>query len=383
VPEARRLLLWSAGLYPPASLRAPDGIALALHNLGSVQVDPLNRCGRNHDLVLAARVDGYRLDDWQSVVHGPCPREFVEYYDKALCIVRASDLPLHRHKVLGSSDYHRRRLKFLQDNKEAADRILCEIQERGPLCSLDIEGEDRINWWWGKSRLIKAVLDVLFTESTLLVHHRQGTRRYYDLPERLVRPQHLADREITPEDMLLNRVGAIGLLDITSPQASWDLGPKKELRLAAGRLVDQGVLVRIRWDGGKRELFGLAESVRAWEESATTAHEPRISLLAPLDNLLWDRRLLSELFGFDYSWEVYLPVNKRKFGYYVLPVLYGEGFVGRAEPVMDFKTRKLFVKGLWWEQGFKPDRKFKDAWARTMAGFRDFLSAEKVEGERV
>jgi uncharacterized protein YcaQ len=378
-PEARRFLLGYQGLYPARDLSMPDGISDALRKLGSVQIDPLNICGRNHDLVLFARVDGYRLDDWQGVVHSGLPREFLEFYDKALCIIPSEDFPVHYQGLILSSSRRERRLGFLRENQEATDRILSEITERGPLSSKDIEGTERINWWWGKSRLIKAVLDVLFMEGRVLTHHREGNRKFYDLPERLL-PGELLEpkgyRYCTGKRLLL-RARASGLLDVGSPQASWDLGKKPEVRAILESLLEKGLLARVKVDGVKNELVAPAENLRGWDDHTV---EPAVSLLAPLDNALWDRRFVKALFGFDYSWEVYLPPAKRKYGYYVLPVLYGDALVGRVEPVMDFRAGVLEIRGTWWEEGFKPDRRFRDSWREAVESLAGFLGAVKTKG---
>ena len=376
-PEARRFLLGYQGLYPARNLSMPDGIRDALGKLGSVQIDPLNICGRNHDLVLFARVAGYRLDDWQEVVHSGLPRQFLEFYDKALCIIPSEDFPVHYQGLILSSSRRERRLRFLRENQEAVDRILSEITERGPLSSKDIEGTERISWWWGKSRLIKAVLDVLFMEARVLTHHREGNRKFYDLTERLL-PGELLEpkgRRYCAGKRLLLRAGAVGLLDVTSPQASWDLGKKPELKPVLESLVEKGLLARVRVDGVKNELVAPAERVREWDDHTI---EPAVCFLAPLDNALWDRRLVKALFGFDYSWEVYLPPAKRKYGYYVLPVLYGDTLVGRVEPVMDFRAGVLEIKGTWWEKGFRPDKRFRNAWREATESLAGFLGASKI-----
>lgn len=367
-------------LYPARNLAMPTGVPEVLHRLRSVQIDPLNICGRNHDLVLASRVRGYHLDDWQDVVHSGLPRDFLEFYDKALCIIPSEDFPVHYKGFILSSSHRGERLRFLRENQEAVNRILSEIAKHGPLSSKDIEGTERISWWWGKSRLIKAVLDVLFMEARVLVHHREGNRKFYDLPDRLL-PKELLEPKGEGdciEAKFLIRVRANGLLDIANPQASWDLGKKKDVRTALERLVEKGLLARVRVDGVKNELVALPERVREWDDQTA---EPVVSFLAPLDNVLWDRKLVRALFGFDYSWEVYLPPTKRKYGYYVLPVLYGDAMVGRVEPVMDFKARILEIKSLWWEEAFRPDRKFRDSWREAMESFADFLGARKITGK--
>ena len=103
--------------------------------------------------------------------------------------------------------------------------------------------------------------------------------------------------------------------------------------------------------------------------------ELRQEFLAPLDNLLWDRKLIAALFDFDYTWEVYVPKDKRKYGYYVLPLLYGERLVGRIEPVFDKKARQLTVKNIWYEADFVPDTAFKKALDERLFRFSSFCQS--------
>ena len=102
------------------------------------------------------------------------------------------------------------------------------------------------------------------------------------------------------------------------------------------------------------------------------------ALIAPLDNLLWDRKTLSRIFDFDYRWEVYTPKKKRNYGYYVLPVLYGDNFCARVDPEFDKNTRILTVRNWWWEDGVKPDREMKDALQRCLEDFLVYLDAEGI-----
>ncbi|HEY7599430.1 MAG TPA: crosslink repair DNA glycosylase YcaQ family protein, partial [Candidatus Limnocylindrales bacterium] len=108
---------------------------------------------------------------------------------------------------------------------------------------------------------------------------------------------------------------------------------------------------------------------------------PTVTFLAPLDPLMWDRRLLRELWGFDYLWEVYVPEHKRRWGYYVLPMLFGDRFVGRIEPRFDRRARVLTVIGLWWEDGFRPrrERGFVSALRSALKAYARFVGAQRIE----
>jgi uncharacterized protein YcaQ len=135
----------------------------------------------------------------------------------------------------------------------------------------------------------------------------------------------------------------------------------------------------------KRRFFVRTMDLPALEAAAGESLDPsHAALVAPLDNLTWDRELLRQVFDFDYCWEIYKPKEKREYGYYVLPVLYGERFVARAEPVFDKRARVLTIAGWWWEIGVRPDAAMKAALAACVSEFADYLGAIDVRlGERV
>ena len=106
--------------------------------------------------------------------------------------------------------------------------------------------------------------------------------------------------------------------------------------------------------------------------------DPRMSFIAPLDPLLWDKPLLFALWDFRYTWEIYTPALKRKYGYYTLPVLYGENFAGRIEAIADHKKNILVVKGLWWETDIRQTDAIKDSLQQTLQKFAEFNDCQEI-----
>ncbi len=129
--------------------------------------------------------------------------------------------------------------------------------------------------------------------------------------------------------------------------------------------------------------YAVAED-RPWLDAAVatgSVADPGVTFVAPLDPFMWDRRLLRDLFGFDYIWEVYVPEPKRRWGYYVLPILFGDRLVGRFEPRLDRATRTLRILGIWWEVGFNPRTAdgFVPAMRAALAAYCDFVGAKSVD----
>ena len=384
---ARRFLVLRHHLAPPRSLPpAPESVLAVVQRLGSLQFDPLEVPGaRNHDLVLHARIAGYRREWTDGWLYGPQRRLF-EIYNKALNIVPLEELPHYRIGWERSAREHDDGI--LREEAPVATAILEAIRRDGPLSTAAFAEHDHsVDWWWAPTRAARAVAEALFVSGRLGIARREGSRRYYDLIERLVPPDVLARRE--PEEAamrhrLLSRYQATGL---SAPSAQNDVmaraGTAKERIRRTAELVDEGLLIPVEIDGLKGTRYLVTADVGSLREAAAWDPDGRrgAAFIAPLDPLLWDRRLLRDLWDFDYLWEVYVPAAKRRWGYYVLPILWGDRLVGRIEPRLERATGTLWIAGLWWEDGFAPRRAagFVPAMRRALADFGAFVGANRTE----
>jgi len=204
------------------------------------------------------------------------------------------------------------------------------------------------------------------------------------VPPELVRQRE--SQEDALRHRLLSRYRAVGLL---AGQASADIiystGTVKDRARWVAELVDSGTLVPVIVEGIRQLRYSLAEERPLLEATASRSRRsPALTFLAPLDSLVWDRRLLRELFGFDYTWEVYVPAAKRRHGYYVLPLLFGDRIVGRIEPRLDRRTGALAVVGVWFEPSFEPmeEPHFVPALATAVHAYREFVGAQSVTWPR-
>lgn len=251
----------------------------------------------------------------------------------------------------------------VKHNPVAVRRVLAEIRERGPLSSADLDLDDKVDWPWGPTRLARAALEALYFAGRLIVSDKTGTRKAYDLPERhmpealLSAPDPFATDEEYVDWHVLRRIGSVGLL-WNRPGDAWlgIIGMKSPERNGAFvRLLEKDRIREVRVEEVPYPLYIRKEDMPLLNESADgpgfAASDQRASVLAPLDNLLWDRHLIRELFGFDYVWEVYKPAKERKYGYYVLPVLCGDRFVARFEPVKTRPGDRFSIRRWWWEEG--------------------------------
>ncbi|MFI5262599.1 MAG: DNA glycosylase AlkZ-like family protein [Candidatus Limnocylindrales bacterium] len=385
---ARRYLVKHHLLAPPRAVTAgPAGVMRVFDALGSIQFDPLAVAGRNHDLVLHARVAGYEPAWTDALLYER--RTLFEAHNKALCLLPLEELPAYRIAWDRGRVVHER--GTMPDHQDLATHILDRIRTEGPLSSRDFEREPAIDWYWGPTNRVRAILEALWESGVIGLARRDGNRRYYDLVERLYPARLLAvqlDEREQLRHKLLSRHRANGLLGDAGPAELWSglhesrrdgrrvgAALRAELRQ---ELVAAGALVPVTVEGvrGGRYIPAdrLAHLEQAQDELARGAPvgdgPPAVTFLAPLDPLVWDRDLLRLLFGFDYVWEVYVPEARRRWGYYVLPLLFGDRLVGRIEPRIDRRAGTVTILGLWWEPGFAPRR--SDGF---VAAARDALAA--------
>ncbi len=384
---ARRFLVARHGLAPPRALPArPDSVLTAVERLGVLQFDPLEVPGaRNHDLVLHSRVRGYRREWCDQWLYGDDRRLF-EIYNKSLNIVPMAELPHYSHSWTRYSDHYSDGV--LTEHADVVNEVLAELKKRGPLTTADFAHHSySVDWWWAPTRAARAILEALFVVGRVGIARRAGNRRYYDLIERIVPPAILKKRESAEEatlHRLLSRFRAVGL---TSPQANAEVivgtGKAPERQRLTEELVERGAILPVTVEGSRVTRYAIASEKPLLDDAARAdaAGAPQVALLAPLDPFIWDRRLLATVFDFDYIWEVYVPEPKRRWGYYVLPVLFGDRLVGRIEPRLDRATKTLRILGLWWEEGFSPRREvgLVDAMRDALVDYARFVGANKVE----
>ena len=383
---ARRFLVARHALAPARSLEGGlDAVLEVFRRLGSIQFDPLAVAGRSHDLVLHARVAGYD-PAWCDLLYER--REIFEAFNKGLSLVPIADLPWFRVR----SSRHAARV--LGENAEVAERVLERVRSEGPLSSLDFESERgaTTDWFGVPTNTVRAVLEAYNVTGVIGLARRDGNRRYYDVAERLLPDEVLAQEIPLREQLrhkLLSRYRAHGLGGIGGGGDVFSgLGPANpdpRLPEYPGRtslreeLVAGGELVPVEVENVRGKRFVLAGDVDLLERPPAPA--PTVAFLAPFDAFVWDRGLLGSLFGFDYVWELFVPPAKRRWGWYVLPMLFGDRLVGRIEPRIDRAGGRVQMIGLWWENGFAPRRAegFVDAMREGLRAYLRFAGVEAIE----
>ncbi len=377
-------MLLHQGLYLPRKLEGKDGILYYFKRVGSIQFDPLDKVGWNPDLVLQSRINKYKPVLLQELLY--TDRKLLDGWDKNKSIYRVEDWPYFARYRERARDKYSERV----DIKKIIPEIREKISDIGPLSSIDLKFNTKVDWSWAPTRAARAALTSMYEWGELIVHHRIGTRMVYDFTD-----NNLADDILSAPDPnksekeyykwhVKRRIGSIGMV--------WDLSgsawlgirglKKKERSEAISRLVEAGDLISIEVEGSKYLYFIRKEEEGLLKRVVNeTFPKESAAIIAPLDNLLWDRSLIEEIFNFDYVWEVYKPVSERKYGYYVLPILYGDRFIARFEPEFDRDKKALIIKDWWWEPGVKPTEKMQKALSVGFKQFLEYLSGERIKDE--
>ncbi len=390
VVTARRFVMGRQGLWPGRRWSGLDGAGSAMRAMEDLQLDPLVVVARAHDLALAGRVVDYAIDDWATLTYER--REFFEW-GGWLAVRPMEELPFFR--VIMRRE--RAQAHWVEVEREHADAIAemrTLLRSGREVSNRDFAMRDRtrIDDYRGRKDSALA-LHYLWRVGEAMVVRRERFERVYALTEAVAPAWALrAVDEAEAEDVLFRKaVAADGLTKLTSINSFL----RRKDRVAAlaawreHRLAD-GTLVEVRVEGWRATHVALGSDAgvlaeleaggvpAAWAPLATTTDE-EATFLSPLDPVS-ARGRAKPLFGFDYVWEVYKPVEKRSFGYYTMPILWGDRLVGRFDPKLDRSTGTLVINGLWLEDpSLARDAAFAEAMARAMTRFRAFLGARRLD----
>lgn len=375
--QARRFLLRHHGLIGPHRFLGKQGALDFVRQSGCIQYDPIDVCGKNSELVLQSRVSGFEKSMLDELLYAD--RALVDYFDKQLAIIPVEDWPYFARE--------REKYRTQGRSQEAIDRaehtVKALLAERPFVSSVDLDMNEKVDWYWSDTRLSRAVLETLYFRGELCVHHKRGTNKHYALAKNVLPATLLSanDPNETEEAFrdwhTLRRVQSVGLLSDRASDAFLGLDRHKNGGRAQAfeNLLRSGDLLPVRVEGDDVPMYTAASCLPLLTEALSGAdYAPRMELIAPLDNLIWDRKLIARLFDFSYTWEIYTPQAKRRYGYYVLPLLSGDRFAGRVEAVCDRKASVMRVKNVWWEK--RPQTVALRKCLRRFARFNGCLSIE-------
>jgi uncharacterized protein YcaQ len=344
--EARLLTLRAQGFLGAGGRRG--GVPVMLRRLGAVQLDTISVLARSHELVAYARLGPVPRRRIERAYWHPGQPSAFEYWSHAACILPLEEWPWYafRRRALRA-----RGKRWHQSHEGTCAEVLARLRAEGPLNATQLGGAKAGGPWWDWSDT-KIAVEWLLDVGEVICVRRDGWRRVYDLPERVL-PAELLDRDPGDRECLAHLAGvaarALGVVtqadlvdyhrlrEMTNREARYaELAG--ESALAAG-LAPVGIEVPARPGAGRRATSTMTAG---WADPAALAEAPRgrhrVTLLSPFDSLLWDRKRTRRMFGFEHSLEAYVPKAKRVHGYYAMPLLAGGRLVGRVDPVREGQT---------------------------------------------
>ena len=389
---ARRYLLGRQGLWPGRRWQGLDGTAQALRYCEAVQIDPLCVVARNHDLTLHSRVIDYQPDYLDQLLYRD--RQFFDY-GGAIFIYPMDELPYWR-VAMQRKGQEPRWAHFAQQRPELLKEVKTHLRQRGPLGNRDFNGRAKgDNYRSGKDTGL--AMYCLWLRGELMTHSRRNFDRLFDFrdnvaPEPFKRKATVAHSEayFARKSLAFRGFSTVkGFADSLSGfierRVTRDEGHKR-LR----KMIDAGEALTLNVEGWKEPLYAAGEDAallatleaghvpETWRPLDTTTTD-EVNFLAPLD-IVSARGRAKVWFGFEYIWEVYKPAHQRRWGYYTLPILYGDQLVARIDPKLDRTAGTLVINGLWLEDdSLAEDTAFIGAFARGLDRFRRFLKADRVD----
>lgn len=394
IETARRFILGKQGLWPGRRWRGLKGTDQAMRAMEYLQLDPLQIIARSQDISLYSRVFGYTPELWEQAAYKQ--RKFFDW-GGWLAARPMDELPywrvvMHRERDGGYGDSRLRQMA--KDHAKAIVEVRAILKDRGTVGNRDFDAADRKKTQSYRGRKDSALaLYYLWRIGDVMTHHRERFERVYALTENVASKELIYEKTQEEADRFLVRK-EISFGGITRIQRTGDSYGRGEPDRAAKKLLEgmlaDDEIVEVKVEGWKAIQYALGEDVKiiselstgripkAWKPSETTTTEEAV-FLAPLDHVS-ARGRAKELFGFEYVWEVYKPEHQRKFGYYVLPVLWGDRLVARFDSKLDRTTNTFIILGFWLEdKALSKNEAFANALARGFARFANFLGVEKID----
>lgn len=329
--------------------KGKNGTLEAIKQLECIQIDPISVIHPNQHLVLHNRVIDYKLSYLDELLYKD--RCIFEYWCNEKSIIPIEDFRYFRYRMKNPTQFHSpfyERIKAQRkEMQKEIDYVLLEIKRHGPLSTREFEQKGKV-----KGKVATRVLNLLWDCGDLMIHHMEGNRRYYNLTERTLPPNidvKAPDVEEYERFMIRKYMRAYGFVDTRDWRFGWQPLKTSQRKNIVQKMVEDNELCPVKIEGVKHIYYILNGHLPLLKNSSVPISE-KIHFVAPLDNLLWNRRMISEIFDFNYSWEVYKIPEKRIYGYYVMPILYGTRFIGRIDPKLDRQNKTMVVNSLFLEE---------------------------------
>jgi len=379
IQNARRLALTAQRLAGPApSVREP--ILDTVRAISRLQLDPTPTVARTHLLVLWSRLGRFDVGDLDRLLWRE--RRLWEH-DAFIYAVEDYPLRLAYMRLFPDTSTARGRLirDWLAANRVFADAVVRQLERDGPTVSSGFEDRSVRPWvssGWNDNRNVSRMLELLGAQGLVVVGGRRGNERVWDLPDRFLpsdvsrEPMDLRQAAQVRTERLVRTLGVASRRELLLARRGLPQDPFDALE-ADGRLVPVEV---VGWPGVRHVHVDDIPALEAIEAGTWSS---RTTFLSPFDNLIADRERVSELFGFVYAMELYVPAAKRRYGYWVMPVLHGDALIGRLDLAVDRSRRVLVAKAVHAEPDAPTGARVARAIGSALADLAAFAGADSVE----
>lgn len=373
-------LLYYQGLLGEYRFENKRGIEQFINKVKCIQYDPVDICGKSPEIVLFSRVKQIRKEMLYDLLY--TERKLIDYWDKKMSIFSVEDWPY----------FERIREKYRIEEIPEIDLIHNEIirilEHRNFVSSNDFQYTNKITWHWGATSLSRAALEEMYFRGELGIHHKNNQKKYYALIKHLLPSNILneSDSNRTEEEFLkwyiLRRIQSVGVV-WGKPSDIWMNIPVMgitQIREILEGLLHDGYIIKVISEDNET-FYCSAECIDYFNdiEIIEKKNKTRMEFIAPLDNILWDRKMIYYLFGFKYKWEMYIPDSKREFGAYVLPILYKNQFIGRIQ--MKKAKDELILQKIWFEDEKVLDAEFIDLFLKKIELYKKYLDCKSYKIE--
>ncbi len=394
---ARRFVMGKQGLWPGRRFLGAKGTATALNQMDALQLDPLNVIARSQDIMMYGRVLDYQPELLHQVAYKE--RGFFDY-GSTLFLYPISELPYWRLHMKHAEEW--KRLKtFRKEHPETIKEVINALRINGPMGNKDFKGNKKLINSYRGGKDTSVALYSLWITGEVMITRRDGFTRVYDLTERVAPPKfNYSATEKEAEDFFARKtISFLGLMREKRWRVKFsDYIQRKigvdEANRRIAEMYEKKIISPVSIEGSKERWIALTQNLPAldkldagkvpdaWQPLGPSTQD-EVTFVAPLE-IVSARGRAKEVFDFEYIWEVYKPLAKRRWGYYVLPILYGDNLVARLDPKLDRKTMTLHIKGFWLEDDAPiNDPKFADAFGKGLARFSNFVDAKKMDIEAI
>ncbi|CAN5357927.1 winged helix DNA-binding domain-containing protein [soil metagenome] len=370
--EAITLALTAQGFN--ASLKNGKSAVLnTIRRLGYIQLDTLSVVTRAHHHTLWTRTEGYKEDYLFALMR---EKKIFEYWSHAAAYLPMEDF---RFSLIRKNEFLAGRKHWFAKDKKIHQYVLDKIKAEGPLQSRDFETDKRRGSWFDW-KPAKIALEQLFQDGTLMVTERKGFQKVYDLSERVLPPS--IDTKIPTEKeyaeyLIRTSIKAHGLAS-SKDMTHLRKGMQKPLTSVLKEMCEAGKIIPFTFDG--KSVYYQFPDLKI--NKTTIQKNSKATILSPFDNAIIRRERLMDLFEYDFCVEFYLPEHKRKYGYFCMPVLFQNKFIGRFDAKADRASGVFYVKHFYLENKPEEMQEFLNAFAKELKSFSTFNGCEKIVIEK-